>query len=222
MAWAALGLTVETAIFVVAGWAWLRSLGYTFAEAAAGGILLVFMGISLIHQISFCAGSPVLGAAMEAIALAAVAAALLGRRPALRACLEAARAVAFRESPAGPTLLGAWLAMGALAVGEWFAAAGPPSLFTGSGASTVLASGSLWGMPAGEPVPLLNAPALFFHTARLGLGPGACGYGVLAHMAIGFSTYALARRYAWPPMALTVTLMVLSMPRLVFLSLHPS
>ncbi|MGD9366049.1 MAG: hypothetical protein PVH87_10150 [Desulfobacteraceae bacterium] len=36
-----------------------------------------------------------------------------------------------------------------------------------------------------------------------------------AYAAIGFSTYALARRYAWPPMAITVTLLVVSMHRVV-------
>jgi hypothetical protein len=71
-------------------------------------------------------------------------------------------------------------------------------------------------------MPVLNTSALFFHTARFGLGPGACGFGLLAYLAVGASTYALARRYAWPPMALTVSLMVLSMPRLVFLGLYPS
>ena len=73
-----------------------------------------------------------------------------------------------------------------------------------------------------DPIPPINATALFYHTARFGLGPNACGFGLLAHMAVGFSTYALARRYAWPTMAMTVTLMVLSMPRLVFLGLWPS
>ncbi|MCP4106105.1 MAG: hypothetical protein GY749_11290, partial [Desulfobacteraceae bacterium] len=33
-----------------------------------------------------------------------------------------------------------------------------------------------------------------------------------------FSTYALARRYSWPPTAFTVTVAVMTMPRLVFLS----
>ena len=37
-----------------------------------------------------------------------------------------------------------------------------------------------------------------------------------AYMAIGFGTYALARRYAWPPMAVTVSVLVTAMPRLVF------
>lgn len=36
-----------------------------------------------------------------------------------------------------------------------------------------------------------------------------------AYLAIALSTYALARRYAWPPTAITVTLLVVSMPRLV-------
>ncbi len=40
-----------------------------------------------------------------------------------------------------------------------------------------------------------------------------------AYMIIGFGTYALARRYAWPPMAITVTLLVVSMSRLVHQSL---
>lgn len=36
-----------------------------------------------------------------------------------------------------------------------------------------------------------------------------------AYLAIALATYALARRYAWPPTAITVTLLVASMPRLV-------
>jgi len=36
-----------------------------------------------------------------------------------------------------------------------------------------------------------------------------------AYLAIGFCTYALSRRYAWPSMAVTVTLLVVSMTRLV-------
>jgi hypothetical protein len=36
-----------------------------------------------------------------------------------------------------------------------------------------------------------------------------------AYLAIGFCTYALSRRYAWPSVAITVTLLVVSMTRLV-------
>ena len=36
-----------------------------------------------------------------------------------------------------------------------------------------------------------------------------------AYLAVGFCTYALSRRYAWPSLAITVTLLVVSMTRLV-------
>ena len=48
--------------------------------------------------------------------------------------------------------------------------------------------------------------------------PGASLMPWMAYLTICFATYALARRYAWPPTAITVTLLVVSMPRLVFLS----
>ncbi len=38
--------------------------------------------------------------------------------------------------------------------------------------------------------------------------------GIMAYGSIGLSAYALSRRYAWPPAALSVTLIVLCMPRL--------
>jgi hypothetical protein len=46
-------------------------------------------------------------------------------------------------------------------------------------------------------------------------------FGLLAYVTIGFTTYALARRYAWPPTAFTVTLITLSFPRLVLNSTSP-
>ena len=112
--------------------------------------------------------------------------------------------------------------MAGLMVAGWFSKGELSPLNPSIGTFADLVAGGAWEIKAAGPIPMLNAPALFFHTARFGLGPNACGFGVLSHMAIGFSTYALARRYAWPPMALTVTLMVLSMPRLVFLGLWPS
>jgi hypothetical protein len=46
-------------------------------------------------------------------------------------------------------------------------------------------------------------------------------FGFLAYLSIGFSTYALARRYAWPPTAYTAVLMVLSMPRFIYQASSP-
>ena len=75
--------------------------------------------------------------------------------------------------------------------------------------------GSLFSVPgstAGMALPVLNhvvftapwQPPLALATANL------CAY-----LVIGLGTYALCRRYAWPSMAVTVTLIVVSMPRLV-------
>lgn len=71
---------------------------------------------------------------------------------------------------------------------------------------------SIWTSSPDMVLPVLNhavfsaswQPPLAIVLANLG-----------AYAAIGFSTYALARRYAWPPMAVTVTLLVVSMHRLV-------
>ena len=40
MVWVALGLTVETVVFILAGIAWFLSMGYTLAEAGAGAVLM--------------------------------------------------------------------------------------------------------------------------------------------------------------------------------------
>jgi hypothetical protein len=70
MVWVALGLTAETAVFVLAGIAWFLSMGYTLAEAGAGAVVMVFMALSLIHQISLFIGSPLPGLILETGCLA--------------------------------------------------------------------------------------------------------------------------------------------------------
>ncbi len=222
MVWVALGLTAETAIFILAGFAWFLSRGYTFAEAGAGAVVTVFMVLSLIHQVSFFIGSPLPGFILEPAALAAILIFGIRRLPHLFGRLMSATGFVRRETFSGLTIAVAWTVMAGLVGLGWLSTdhllAGHPwsGLMTGS------ATGGLAQLAGAGPIVPLNATALFFHTARFGLGPNACGFGLLAHMAVGFSTYALARRYAWPPMALTVTLMVLSMPRLVFLGIWPS
>jgi hypothetical protein len=214
MTWMALALTTETAIFTLAGFSWFRSRGYTLAEAGASAILSLFMALSLIHQISGYIESPLAGFILEATAMAALLFLGLHRRPwshlagALRGVTHHLR----QERFAGGILVIAWSGMAILAVSA--SQNPPPGLHPWAGWMT--------GPPSGAPLASLNIQALFFHTGRFGLDPGACGFGLLAHMAVGFSTYALARRYAWPPMALTVTLMVLSMPRLVSLGIKPT
>jgi hypothetical protein len=61
----------------------------------------------------------------------------------------------------------------------------------------------------------VNHSILFHLLLRAGTDRGLGLLGFVAYLSIGFSTYALARRYAWPPTALTAALVVMSLPRLV-------
>lgn len=222
MAWIALALTAETVIFAMAGFAWFRSMGYTFAEAGAGAVVSLFVVLSLVHQFCMFIGSPWPAYILECAALAAIL--FFGRRwlPQLSGHLASATGMLRREALSGLTLAGGWAVMAGLLAFGWLSADYFQPVHPWNELIAGWKYGGLGRMAATDPIPVLNTQALFFHTARFGLGPNACGFGLLAHMAVGFSTYALARRYGWPAMALTVTLMVLSMPRLVFLGLWPS
>ena len=222
MAWMALGLAVETAVFLWAGFAWFLSREYTIAEAVAGAVVLVFMALSLIHQLSFLMGSPLPAFIVESAALAAVL--LFGRRwfPKLLRQLEPVTGLVRQETFSVLIIAGALTVMAGLVVMGWVSSDPFPAAHPWQGLTSGLAHGGVWGLAGTGAIPPLNSMALFYHTARFDLGPGACGFGMLAYMAVGCCTYALARRYAWPPMALTVTLLVLSMPRLVALGRWPS
>jgi len=218
----ALGLIAETMIFVMAGFAWLRSKGYTLAEACAGAVVTVSVLFSLIHQCTLLIGSSWPGAIVEGTAVVVVL--LYARRwlSHVRTGLESVRGMLRREILPGWIILTAGLLMLGVAVfGDPQAAYLPsdpmlPGLLPdgyGIGRGRLAEAG---------PIPVLNAPALFFHATRFGLAARSCGFGLLAYLAIGCCAYALARRYAWPTMALTVALLVLSMPRLVWLGLWPT
>jgi hypothetical protein len=222
MIWIALGLSVETVVFILAGIAWFLSMGYTFAEAGAGAVIIVFMALSLIHQISLLIGSPLPGFILEPVALTVLLFFGLRRVPQLFRKLAPATHLFRQEIFSGLTIVAALTVMAGMVVMGWFSADLNGGVYPCSGLAAGSVCGGLVQMVGVDPIPPLNAPALFYHTARFGLGPNACGFGMLAYMAVGFSTYALARRYSWPPMALTVTLMVLSMPRLAFLGIWPT
>ena len=213
----ALGLVAETTLFVLAGVLFLRRLGYTIAEAGAGGILLFFMAVSLSHQVDIFIGSPWPGLVLEGGALTVVLANGGRGWHLLVGFFRTANGLIRQERFPVLIIAGGWAVMAILASFGWGQ----------SGFQSLWAERFGWFhrdlslLAALHPIAPLNAPALFYHTSRFGLDPGACGFGVLAHMAVGLSTYALARRYAWPPMALTITLMVVSMPRMVRLAMHP-
>ncbi|MFO7911736.1 MAG: hypothetical protein R6V15_06195 [Desulfotignum sp.] len=66
-----------------------------------------------------------------------------------------------------------------------------------------------------------NAMIISGHFLRSGSTLGAGLPGFFAYTSLLFSTYALSRRYAWVPIAFTVTAVVASMPRFVFHGVTP-
>ncbi|MBU8909628.1 MAG: hypothetical protein KOO65_00020 [Desulfobacterales bacterium] len=72
--------------------------------------------------------------------------------------------------------------------------------------------------PAFSPV---NHRILFNTFLRVGTDSSAGIFCFLAYLSIGFSTYALARRYSWQPTAFTTAILVMSMPRLVVQAIYP-
>jgi len=149
---------------------------------------------------------------VESAALAAILFFGIRRLPNLIRRLASTIDLLRRETFSGSIIAVAWTTMAVLVAVSWLSADYLPVAYPWRGPAT----GGLYQTMGSDAISPLNASALFYHTTRFGLGTHACGFGLLAHMAVGLSTYALARRYAWQPMSLTVTLLVLSMPRLVF------
>ncbi len=213
-------LSGETVLFVIAGFVWLRSSGYTLAEAGAGAVIMVFMTISLIHQLSFFLGSVWPSRFLE----------MAGIVTAVTWCIRQFRPIGrhlssvvafFRKEPFPMAILFvSWGCMAAMILIGWISSDHPTASF----AWKEVAGGWRGGIlhrDAARAITPLNTAALFFHGERFGLSPHVWGIGLMAHVAAGLSAYALARRYAWPPMALTITLMVLAMPRLLMLARWP-
>jgi len=218
----AAGLTIQTSIFLMAAFAWFRSRAYTFAEAAAGAIVTVFIAVSVIHQVGGYIKQPLFPLLFELATLVAIA--IYGRRR-LGQPLEMHTAAIYllrQEKFSGLIIAIAWVAMIGMVVKGWFGASHLPPVRPWALLMDASPDAGRFCINTAGPLTSLNTAALFHHATRFGLAPGACGFGLLAHMAVGFSTYALARRYAWPPMAMTVTLLVLCIPRLVFLSVTPT
>ena len=177
----------------------LRRAGWSLSEAAAGGAALAVMVLSLLTRAALGAGQPqALGPA--AVVLAGGAGVFLLRNS-RHVGGQLTAALAFgRSQPLAAAVILALLA--AVALCHRITPVGAPPL-----------------PRSALPVPD-NASALSYFWTVLGISPVA---GSVAGLVVtAAATYALARRYAWPPIAATVTLVTLSQPRLVRLALAGS
>ena len=218
--------TCEIATLCLGAFALFRRWGNSVSEACAYALIIPLMLLSAIFQLAFLAGIPWLAMAVEAGLTAAAVFVIYRLRAGVGEALTAGRVLIAAHPVSG--ICAAALVLYLLLSGfllppqplHW------PSLTTvlslqNKGSVTAALSSAL-PAAAGAPLPPLNAvilPHLFlrFHT-DLGIGL----FGFMAFLSIGFSTYALARRYAWPPTAFTVALMVVAMPRVALLATSPA
>ena len=214
---AATTVTVEIGLLLLAGFAIFKSWGHTFAEAAAYALITTLMLLSCLLQVAFLTGNPPISIGAEA-ALTILAATIAYR---LRRYLGQTWFVIqnfVSGHPLASTVL--LICFGYLATQAFLL---PPARIHWENLGQVLRfqqHGTLFSNDnqALFPVNILFLPHLFlrFHT-DMGIGL----FGIMAYLSIGFSTYALARRYSWPPTAFTVTMVVMSFPRFVYMATSP-
>jgi hypothetical protein len=210
-------VAVEIGLLFLAGFTLFRSWGHTFAEAAAYALITTLMLLSCLFQAAFLIGYPPISIVAEAAftTLAAITAYRLRRY--LSQALLVIRNFASGHPVAGTVFV---VCFGYLATQAFLI---PPDSIHWENLGQVLRfqqHGSFFstGDQAFFPVNTIILPHILlrFHT-DMGIGL----FGLMAYLSIGFSTYALARRYSWPPTAFTVTMVVMSFPRFVYMATSP-
>lgn len=213
----------EIGILCLAGFSLFRRWEYTFAESASYAVISALMCLSFIFQMAFITGLPMLSVKVEIVLclLAAGCAVLLRKHlvmgwkiirnfasdaPVISALLCIAWCVLAIEAAVMAPTPGQWAGLNQILLFQKHS-----TFFIGE-----ISPGD--SIQAFYPVnaSILTHLALRFHTH---MGIGVLGF--LAYLSIGFSTYAIARRYSWPPTAFTVAIIVASMPRLVYHATSP-
>jgi len=221
----ALVSAIEMVLFFVAGFAFFRSRGYTFPEAVSVGLITVLVVLSLVFQVAFLVGAIWLAPGVEVIlALLAVWVIWRLRRTVAELPGQMVRLIG-DHSIAGLGLFAAavYLLIQAMFIGpgitHWADMADLLLFQRQGGFFTTPDTGPGW--LAERPGTPLNALILPHMLLRFGTDTGVGLFGFMAWLSVGFATYSLARRYAWPPTAFTVVMVVMSFPRLVLLATTP-
>jgi hypothetical protein len=212
-------VAAELIILCLAGFIFFHRRGNTLAEAFAYGLVSTLMTLSFLLQLSLMAGLPAASLAVE-IPLVVFAAAYVSKhRKVLVHGWRSTRALYSRAPLAGAAfgLLAAYLACQAYIIPpttDYWQPLGQILLYARHAAQ--LSSDAMPASPS--PTNTLVLPYLFLRF-QTDLGVGLLGF--MAYLAVGCSAYALSRRYAWQPTAATVAVIIVSMPRLVYLSTSP-
>jgi len=193
--------------------------GNTFAESATYAIITVFMLLSFIHQISFITGVSAISICAEVFFLIASFVLIFRHRSDVFSIFGTLKKIG-SASPVFFVLLGlcflymlihTFLPVPKEFQNELYTI----SVYTKNGFASLAAAVDF---PAFLPV---NHLILLNTFLQFGTASGTGIFSFLAYLSIGFSTYALARRYSWHPTAFTTAVLVMSMPRLVVQAMYP-
>ena len=189
---------VEMLGLVLAGFLLFRYWDYSLAEAAAYALFLPLMAFSFLFRIAFLIGGLWMAPIMEAGMVVLAGYEIYRFRNQLQTLSREIFNFVKIHPLATTVLTAGWLFLANKALNADLAFQGchEPLALSGPG----------------------NSDLLCYFWSRVSDNHGYGIFGFMAYLTIGFATYALARRYAWPSTAITVTLIVVSMPRLVYLA----
>lgn len=212
--WLGSAAAVEAALLCWAATALFHRARYPFAEAAAYGIACTLMLYSFLFQTAAWTGLAFLSPALEAVLVVAACVVLLRGRPITLVWAPLRGILTSHPLPAGALAAAlAYLLFRAMdapsGFGQWPWMWPVLDLQRGIGFCGTETGGSFNHA--------ILAHLVLRHHIRFGLGL----FGFLSYLQVGLASYALARRYAWPPTALTASLVVLSAPRLVMHAVTP-
>jgi len=213
----------EIGVLCMAGFILFRRWGATFAEGSAYALITTMMLLSFVTQLAFLMGIPDFSIFIEIlICLSAITVIYRSRH-----YLRQARQILI-------TFLSEYsLLTVALVVGGTFLIYLTVMLPLENVQSPAWRQiqmfhqqGSFFADTAsaqtGQPLRPVNLSSLSLFLLQRNASHGLGLFSLMAWIAIAFATYALARRYAWPPTAFTVTLLTISFPRLVHLAVTGS
>jgi len=213
----------EIGVLCTAGFILFRKWGATFAEGAAYALITTMMLLAFIMQLAFLIGLPDLSIFAEIVTCA------LGITVIYRSLhyLRQARQILLTFLSEYPLLTAALVIVGTFLI--YLAVLLPSENVQYQALSQVQAfhqQGSFFATElsaqTGHPLRPVNLSSLSLFLLQRNAFYGLGIFSLMAWVAIAFATYALARRYAWPPTAFTVTLVTISFPRLVHLAVTGS
>jgi len=210
----------ELFILCLGSWLFFIKHNHTSSEAAASGIMGAFMVLAGCYQTALLIGRPSAALWAEAIAVIGAILFILKQRSNVRRGLSACVRIMINFPLASSGLisgLGYMILQGLLIPtdhGHWDVLAKMMILQRQNAVLSGVAG------PVSTPPGLMELPenqVILSHLFLRNGGDYGLGLvGIAAYVTIVFATYALSRRYAWPPTAMTVTLIAISCPRFVF------